>query len=102
MTNDVLPIAWTMLPANYTGSQAKQYGATDSFRRDWNAETLALGPRGQYALDFSTQVSGAAHATGQVEFAPGMTDDGLHLNDAGNDALAAYLQTQISRLITPF
>lgn len=100
--NDVLPISWTMLPADYTGSQAKQYGASDSFRRDWNAETLALAAKGMYGIDFSGVVSGSAHASGQVQFSPGMSSDGLHLNDAGNDAVADYLRQQIARLIRAF
>jgi lysophospholipase L1-like esterase len=99
---EVMPVAWTMLPANYNGSQAKQYGATDALRVAYNAETLGLGAKGIYAIDFAGPVSGAAHATGQVEFAAGLTNDGLHPNSACEDVLRDVLAAAIGPLITPY
>lgn len=88
--NYINPIFWTLLP---TDPAVKDYNASDSLRRDYNAATLAYPDIN--ILDFSAALSGVTDGDGQVNMLAGSTSDGIHPNDAGNAILSAILANSL-------
>ena len=86
--NDVIPVIWTWIPCN---TSVHNWGSSDSLRTSLNAEAVASVSRNLLVADTASAVSGATSG-GQVQYAAGMTTDGVHPNDAGNTALAATIQ----------
>jgi hypothetical protein len=83
--NGAVPISITGCPSN---EAAKALGAGDSLRRSINADVRAL-PSGRAWMDFDALLAGSAVASGQVEFIPAYTTDGLHPNTVGHGVLGA-------------
>ena len=77
----IAPLLWTMLPMNSRG-----WDASDSLRRDYNAEML--GMKGASVIDLAAVVSGPIDVDGQVKFIPATTTDLTHPNEYGNSLLA--------------
>lgn len=85
-SNGIAPICWTILP---TENPPKNWGATDSKRRNYNIESLSYtGPR---VIDFAGTVSGSIDAQGQMLPLPGITFDGVHLNATGCSLISPVL-----------
>lgn len=86
------------MPSNYS---VKAYGATDSLRTAYNAEcnSAYINVRGVELVDLSSVISGAAHASGQIEMNAAYTQDGIHPNDLGNAALVPAAKAAIQNLL---
>jgi len=80
-----IPIAWTVIPVN---PSVKDFNATDSFRRDYNAVWRGRGnaQSGYIVADFDASMAGVTDPDGQVSITVGLTSDGIHPNAAGYDA----------------
>ena len=93
-----LMVIGTQTPAN---TSSKQWGATDALRRAQNAEILAAWntTAGIATFDASSAVSGVDDGTGQIQFAAGMSADGLHPNDAANALIAPLVYQGLLTLI---
>lgn len=85
-------VLWTWLPAT---EAVRPWGATDALRRAYNTECLELAGAGVVVVDAAAAVEGATTGSGQVELAPAYTTDGVHLNDAGNAAVADILKAGV-------
>lgn len=84
--NMAVPIMRTGIPSTATGGSGKNWDSSDSLRIALNNERRAL--RGALVCDFDASLAGTADADGQIQFANGLSDDGLHPNDAGHQRLA--------------
>lgn len=93
-----VPIYWTGLPRNATvaggglgGTSAANLGAYEAQRVEYNIEILSAN---ENVLDLSSAVSGSVVASGtaagQMEYAIGNSDDGLHPNNTAHDDIANY------------
>lgn len=85
-TYKVTPILNTGIPSTYGLSQGKNWSAVDNLRISRNNEILLSGV---VSADFSSVMTGGFNATNtaQRDILAGMTDDGLHPNNAGADAM---------------
>ena len=91
-----IPILWTWLPSN---SAQKPYGTSDALRVTENSQVMQEITNNKFnGFDASSVVSGSV-VVGQVQFAPFATTDGLHPNDAGNQAISNLL-TPVLRQVT--
>lgn len=98
--NRICPLVWTLPPANYV---ARQYGASDALRVAYNAEMLALcGAAGIACLDAAALVSGGLDANGQGTILPAFNLDNIHLNAAGQSALAAAAAPLLQQLLAGY
>lgn len=93
--HNVVPLIWTWLPSN---TSVKNYGATDSLRRDYNADVLSWRNRDLLVADTSAAISGATDGAGQVQMTSGSTSDNIHPNDAGNALLAPAIVEQLQNI----
>ena len=93
--NSIAPLPWTILPA---GAASKNWGASDSLRRDYNAESLAL--KGMNVLDLAAVLNGALDVNGQViPLAGTMKSDELHPADYGNSLLANAVAERLLKVV---
>lgn len=83
----VRPIVATATPANTTGSVAKVYGASDALRRFGN--DLVRKTADAVLVDHAKATEGGENDAGQVEFIPGYSGDGAHLDAPGRAAVVA-------------
>lgn len=92
--NKIRPVVKSWMPST---NAVKAYGATDSLRVAYNAKIekefrVPIVPA-------STLVSGAAHASGQIEPAPGLMDDGIHPNATAEALILPYAKTAIAKAL---
>lgn len=85
-TYKITPILNTGIPSTYGLSQGKNWGSADALRISRNSEILQAGV---VAADFSSVMTGEYNATNttQRDILSGMSDDGLHPNNAGANAM---------------
>ena len=81
-----------------TNPAQKALGASDAMRVALNSRFSAPPSPRSMTLDIATPVSGPVDANGQVSFAAGLTNDGVHSNDAGHDACVPNTVGVITRL----
>lgn len=81
-----IPVIWTIIPTN---PSVKNYGSSDSFRRDYNDtwRTRANALTGFVVADMDARMAGVTDGSGQANIASGLTDDGIHPNASGHDAM---------------
>lgn len=92
--NQIIPVITTQPPVN---TAVKNYGSSDSKRVALNTSILS-----DYSsfdvVDFSTIISGK-EVSDQVQIVEGLTDDGIHPNDTGNDLLTNELKQTLQKFI---
>jgi hypothetical protein len=92
----IQPVVLTMTP---TMNAVKAFGATDALRVAHNEKFVmgALARAGIPVVDASSVVSGAAHASGQIELAAFANLDGIHITRAGQAAIGAACRRAVTR-----
>lgn len=90
--NKIKSVIGNEIPAT---TAAKNYGTSDSLRRDYNAETVARSIQGDVVVDMSVVISGDT-VGGQVQPIPAaILADGLHPSDFGNALIKEPFKTAI-------
>lgn len=84
----------TWMPSNFS---VKGYGNTDPVRVAFNNYMLSL--QGVNVVDVCPTINGATRADGQIEMNPDYEDDGIHPNDAGNNALTSVVKPYLYKAI---
>ena len=96
----ICPFVWTLPPANYV---VRNYGASDALRVAYNQEIIALcAAAGIPCLDAASIVSGGVDGNGQQTILPAFNLDNIHLNAAGQNALAAAGQLILQQLLSGY
>lgn len=77
----------------------RNVGANDQIRRDFNAAWLPKVSAGIVVKGFAAALTGTRDSAGQDQMKTGLTNDGVHPNDAGHDAGKVKVKPIFERLL---
>lgn len=77
----------------------RNVGANDQIRREFNATWLPKVSAGIVIKGFASALTGTRDASGQDQMKTGLTNDGVHPNDAGHDTAKEQVKPILKRLL---